>query len=52
MSVRLNANRDDYLMIAVHGFQFHNKTWSHFSECHLLMDAAHNMKFEENLNSY
>ena len=33
----LASNRDDYLMIAVHSFQFWNKTWSNFSEWCLLM---------------
>ena len=28
----------DYLMIAVHCFQFQNKTLSSFSECRILMD--------------
>ena len=31
----LASNRDDYLMIAAHCFQFQNKTWSDFSEWRL-----------------
>ena len=31
---------DDYLMIAVHCFQFPNKTWNYFSEWGLLMNQS------------